>query len=156
MITVLPNAWTDSSTDLLYTVGAKAEDPDTGDIYEYVKVASTSANACSAGRLMYYSGTSGEVTDDYSDLTVLLPAGIGVGAIAISSYGWILKEAATVDILKTATTASAGGFVVPSSTDGKVDAITIGTAIVTLPVVGTILADTSAGVATVPCKIAIL
>lgn len=80
--------FTDSSTEAKHDVGTKFYDNTTGKCYLFVQVSASSANACSNGRVMLNTG-SFVVSDDISANKRNDVIGIGVGAIAVSSYGWI-------------------------------------------------------------------
>jgi hypothetical protein len=62
--------------------------------YTYVKVSASSAHTCSAGRVMYATTTDNVVSDDFTGGDGFSNSfyGLGIGAIALGSYGWLLTK----------------------------------------------------------------
>ncbi len=134
-----------SNTDIEFTLG------DTFDLdgctYMYVQISASSANAASAGRVFYETGVTGVVSDDYTAALSKKTAGVALGTIAKSSYGFILKKGLKTAVLKAAVATTAGLYALPSSTDGAAGCqASAGAALSSLPM-GVWTATYSAGAA---------
>jgi len=121
MINLYPSVFTGADTTPQYSPGQLAQDSVYGYIYKYVLI-HASSTAASAGRLFYNTATWNTVSDDYTGGAGLpeQPAGVAVGVIAASSYGWIMVEGYYSDVLKKTGAITIGDFLQGCSTDGKV------------------------------------
>jgi hypothetical protein len=132
MPAVFKTAVTDSSTTPEEPLGAIRFDLDhaTGacKMYKYVQAASDTTVAY--GTPLAFSDLYGAtVTSDISDASQNQPAGVGVGAIAASSYGWIQVHGHHDAIITNGDDDIADGdTIILSSADGQVDSVAAGTA----------------------------
>ena len=111
-------------------------------VYKYVQAASdtTVANGTALAFVNVYGW---QVTSDISDANQNQPAGVGIGAITASYYGWIqvggyhsaIKPDAGDDI------ADGDSLILHASTDGVVDTTATGTAAVCKPIGIAVAAD---------------
>ena len=113
-----PASLTTATTDQRQELGALIWKD--SNLYMYVKVASASANAASAGRTMYRTATAFEVSDDYSVAMSNAPAGLAIGVIAKSSFGYILVNGNYASALIVSGAVSLGDALYGSATDGEV------------------------------------
>ncbi len=73
-------------------IGTVVTNEESGEQYVAVQIYASSANACSAGRVFYKTTTYGVVSDDVSEINCNEPAGVGIGTIALGSYGFLLID----------------------------------------------------------------
>ena len=113
-------------------------------IYKYVQAAADTTVA-NGTALAYANAYGWQVTNDESDSDQNRPAGVGIGAITASHYGWIqvgghhpaIKTDGTGDI-------TANDTLILATTDGTVDSVAAGTASTHRPI-GVAVADDTAG-----------
>lgn len=102
-------------------------------ILQYVQVAAASANAGSAGRWMWHTGSYGVVSDDIDAVFLNQPAGAGLGVITKGYYGLLLAMGDATNALKMVVTGVAtmasGDLMIPGdpSQDGTVQTLAAGT-----------------------------
>ena len=109
------DALTASSTTQKYALGERRPEDD-GNVYEYVKNHASGA-AIAAGSVCYRSTTITTVATDVTNGLSQMPAGVGVGAIAPASYGWILVEGVYASVLKTNSIGNSTGALLVSNLD---------------------------------------
>ena len=143
---VFKSALTSNTATALDPLGALRFEYDTTNggykVYKYVQAASdtTVANGTALAIVNLYGW---QVTSDISDANQNQPAGVGIGAITASYYGWIqvggyhsaIKTDAGDDI------ADGGSLILHATTDGVVDTTASGTAAVCKPIGIAVAAD---------------
>lgn len=111
---------TEASTSRRFDLGYTFKDPETGFVYQYVKIHASSANAASVGRCFFNTVADEFIVSD--DLTSgMAPAdfaGVAVGTIAKGSYGFLLIDGDYDDVLKITGAVTAGVLLGPGTTDG--------------------------------------
>ncbi|MCP4527472.1 MAG: hypothetical protein GY833_16385 [Aestuariibacter sp.] len=135
MAQIFADVVTSSSTTKLYKLGTFRHEASSGKDYRYVQVSASSAGACANGTVMLNTGSAGTsdfvVSDDVSANKQNDVIGVGVGAIAKSSYGWIqvygshaaIKTDGGDDI------ADGDGLIQSATGDGECDSVAAGTAL---------------------------
>lgn len=145
MPAVFKTAVTDSSTSAEEPLGAVRVELDhaTGacKMYKYVQAASDTTVA-DGTPLAFVDLYGAQVTSDISDASQNQPAGVGVGAIAASSYGWVQCHGYHDAIITNGDDDIADGdTIILSATDGQVDSVAAGTASTYKPLAVAVDAD---------------
>jgi len=110
---------TSSSTSKQADLGSVIWD-NVGNAYRYVQNIAADAIAIADGTCVYQTVTWGVVTPDIAGGSGLgdIVVGVGVGAIAAGSYGYV-QVSGYHDKVKTDGTMAAGNFMMGSATDGE-------------------------------------
>lgn len=128
------SGWTDliseggltaSGTTKKHNLGELVKD-DEGNIYRYVQNIAADSVAIADGTCVYLRDADDWiVTPDISNGLTALVEGVGIGAIAAGSYGWILVSGFH-DAVKTDNGVAAKDPLVGHSTDGEADTMAAG------------------------------
>jgi hypothetical protein len=110
-------------------------------IYKYVQAASDTTVA-NGTPLAYVNAYGWQVTSDESDSDQNRPAGVGIGAITASYYGWIQVGGYHAAVITNGDDdIAANDSVILSTTDGKADSVAAGTAATHRPLGVAVAAD---------------
>lgn len=115
-----------SNTAAKFPLGILAMDQK-GNIFRYVQNIEADSIAIADGTCVYGTTTPGVVSPDFTGGNGITTnvVGVGIGAIAAGSYGWI-QVSGYHDAVKTDAGVAAGDFLVGHSVDGEADTMADG------------------------------
>ncbi len=116
----------DSHTAAQYTLGLLASDQK-GNVFRYVQNILADSIAVADGTCVYFTATDGVVTPDFTGGSGVSSkvAGVGIGAIAAGSYGWV-QVSGYHDAVLTDGGVAANDALVGHTVDGEADTMAAG------------------------------